>query len=286
MIIDCHSHAWSRWPYQPPVPDTEYRGRVEQLLFEMDLNGVDQAVLICAQIEHNPENNAYVAEQVSHHPSRLIQFADVDSAWSVTHHQPGAAGRLLEVIRQFPIRGFTHYLNEHDDGAWLASKDGLEFFALANDHKLIASLSCYPHQQAKLREVARAFPSLPILCHHLGWLRVGNASARENLNQVLESASCPNIHIKISGFAYASQLDWNFPYHDTLELVRVIYQHFGAQRLCWGSDYPVVRFFMTYRQALEVFRTHCDFVSEEDKTWILGKTFDGLMRSSLTTQLE
>lgn len=286
MIIDTHSHAWSRWPDQPPVPDEEHRGRVEQLLHEMDLNNVDQAVLICAQIEHNPENNAYVAEQVARHPARLIQFADVDSAWSATHQQPGAAGRLLEVIRQFPIRGFTHYLNEHDDGAWLASKDGLAFFAVAAEHKLIVSLSCYPHQQAKLREVARAFPSLPILCHHLGWLRVGNASAQENLNQVLESATCPNIHIKVSGFAYAAKLEWNFPYHDTLELVREIYKHFGAKRLCWGSDYPVVRFFMTYRQALEVFRTHCDFVSEEDKTWILGKTFQGLMGVVMTAQSE
>lgn len=275
MIIDTHSHAWSRWPYQPPVPDDGQRGRVEQLLYEMNLSGVDQAVLICAQIEHNPENNAYVAEQVARHRERLIQFADVDSAWSTTYHQPGAAGRLLEIIRRFPIRGFTHYLNEHDDGAWLASRDGLEFFALATEHKLIASLSCYPHQQAWLREVARAFPSLPILCHHLGWTRVGAASA-ENLNQVLESASCQNIYIKISGFAYAAKLEWNFPYHDALELVRAIYDRFGARRLCWG-DYPVVRSFMTYRQALEVFRTHCDFVSEDEKTWILGKTFHGLM---------
>ena len=274
MIIDSHTHAWSRWPYQPPVPDDEHRARVEQLLHEMDLNGVDQAVLICAQIERNLENNAYIAAQVKRFPDRLHQFADVDSSWSATHHQSGAAQRLLEIIGQYPIKGFTHYLNEHDDASWLASKDGLEFFAVANEHHLIASLSCYPHQQVMIRRVARAFPSLPILCHHLGWLGFG---AAENLIQVLESATCPNIYIKVSGFAYASKLEWDYPYHDTLELVRVIYQHFGARRMCWGSDYPVVRFFMTYRQALEVFRTHCDFVSEEDKTWVLGETFHGLL---------
>ena len=36
MILDSHTHAWPRWPYQPPVPDDESRGKVEQLLHEMD----------------------------------------------------------------------------------------------------------------------------------------------------------------------------------------------------------------------------------------------------------
>ena len=40
MIVDAHCHAWATWPYQPPVPDPESRGRIEQLLFEMDQNGV------------------------------------------------------------------------------------------------------------------------------------------------------------------------------------------------------------------------------------------------------
>ena len=71
MIIDSHCHAWTRWPYQPPVPDDEHRGKIEQLINEMDLNGVDQALLVCAQIDHNPENNAYIAEQVARFPTRL-----------------------------------------------------------------------------------------------------------------------------------------------------------------------------------------------------------------------
>jgi hypothetical protein len=38
-----------------------------------------------------------------------------------------------------------------------------------------------------------------------------------------------------------------------------------------------VRFHMTYRQALEAFRTHCTFVSDEDKERILGGTLEGLL---------
>ena len=109
-IIDSHSHAWETWPYEPPVPDPASRGRVEQLLFEMDVSGVAQAVLVSASIDHNPENNAYVAAQVRRYPERLHQFADIDCACSGTYHTPGAAARLRDAAAHYPIKGFTHYL--------------------------------------------------------------------------------------------------------------------------------------------------------------------------------
>ncbi len=277
MIIDSHCHAWERWPYQPPVPDDQSRGRIEQLLHEMDQHGVDQAVLICAQIDRNPDNNAYVADQTSLHPDRIHQFADVDSSWSPMYHTPGAADRLLEMLAKWPIRGFTHYLETHDDGGWLHSQEGIRLFQAAADHQLIVSIACQPHQQPAIRRIAERFPNVPILCHHLAGVKTGEDPPYPGLKEVLGSAAVPNVYIKISGFAYCSETDWNYPYADTLWILRTLYEHFGPHRMCWGSDYPVVRFFMTYRQSLEIVRTHCTFISEHDKRLILGGTLAGLL---------
>lgn len=279
MIIDSHCHAWTRWPYQPPVPDDEHRGKIEQLINEMDLNGVDQALLVCAQIDHNPENNAYIAEQITRFSPRLHQVVDLDSEWSATYHTPGASERFKKMVNQWPIKGFTHYLAPKDDGAWLYSDEGQKLFQVAADHNLIASISCLPQQQPAIRQVAERFPSVKILCHHMGWVKAEETS-RDGLKQVLESAKLPNIYIKLSGFAYATNIDWNFPYADTHDIVRAEYEHFGPQRMCWGSDYPVVRFFMTYRQALEAFRYHCSFIAEADKEWILGRTLEQILSSN------
>lgn len=277
MIIDSHCHAWTRWPYTPPVPDDEHRGKIEQLINEMDLNGVDQALLVCAQIDHNPENNAYIAEQVQRFAPRLHQVVDLDSEWSPTYHTAGASERLKQMLDQWPIKGFTHYLKPEDDGAWLYGDEGQKLFQVAVDHNLIASISGLPSHQAAIRRVAERFPSVKILCHHIGWVKAGEGPSGEGLRQVLESAKFPNIYIKLSGFAYATSINWNFPYTDTHYIVRAEYEHFGAQRMCWGSDYPVVRFFMTYRQALEAFRYHCNFISEADKEWILGRTLAAIL---------
>ena len=75
----------------------------------------------------------------------------------------------------------------------------------------------------------------------------------------------------MSGFHYVSAVSYGFPYPDCAPIVRGLYEHFGPNRLCWGSDYPVVRKDMTYRHAIEAFRTHCDFIPVEHRSQILGQ---------------
>jgi L-fuconolactonase len=283
MIIDSHCHAWLRWPYQPPVPDHESRGRVEQLLFEMDQNGVDRAVIVCARIEHNPDNNEYVAEQVKKYPDRLVQFADVDCFWWPTYRTPGAADRLAETAERLSLSGFTHYLSPKDDADWLVSDEGMAFFGVAAERKLIASICCYPQHQWAIRQIAERYPTLPILIHHLGMIKGDEPPPHHGLNEVLASARYPNIFLKLSGFYYSASVKWDYPYWEVHWIVRTLYQHYGAHRMCWGTDYPVVRRHMTHRQSLECFRTHCSFVPEGDKALILGETLNRLLETRVVS---
>jgi L-fuconolactonase len=278
MIIDSHCHAWTYWPYEPPVPDPESRGRVEQLLFAMDQSGVDRAMIVCARIDHNPENNEYIAEQVKRFPDRLYQVADVDCSWWPTYHTPGAAARLNETADRFSLVGFTHYLAGDDDGSWLVTDEGMDFFRAAANRNLLASISCAPHHLAPLRQVAAAFPSLPILIHHMGMVKAAERWPHPKLQELLRCVQLPNMYVKVSGFAYAATVKWDFPYSETLWLVRTLYENFGPDRLCWGSDYPVVRQFMTYQQSLEAFRTHCTFVTPADQELILGNSLYRLLQ--------
>ena len=201
MIIDSHSHAWPRWPYEPPVPDSDSRGRIEQLLHEMDRNGVDQAVLVCARIDHNPDNNDYIFECAKQYPGRIIQFADVDCSWTDTYHTPGAADRLAEAADKYALKGYTHYFRGDDDGSWFFTDEGdSDSFQTTADRGLIASLAMGPQLQAPLRKLAAQFPSITFLCHHMAGARAGEEPPYPNLKEILVSASTPNINIKMSGF--------------------------------------------------------------------------------------
>jgi len=273
-ILDSHCHAWRRWPYQPPVPDEESRGTIEQLLYEMDGNGVSQALVVCAAIDLNPDNLAYVASAREQHPGRLHVVADLDCTWSTTYHAPGSADRLRALDDRHELAGFTHYFRELNDG-WLLSDEAEALFAVAGERRLVASLAVGPSWQADLRQIARRHPDVPVLCHHLGDLRPGDAGG---LDEVLASAAVPNIYVKASGFHYASARGWDAPWPDALEMLGRIYDAYGPSRLCWGSDFPASKRFCTFRQSLEAVRSHCPFLTPDDLRQVLG----GTLRAVLT----
>jgi L-fuconolactonase len=243
----------------------------------MDTNSVDKAIVICAELGAGTANNDYVAAQTEKHPGRLIQFADVDSSWSPLYHSPGSADRLESAVAKWPMRGITHYLKDEDDGSWLHSDEGCAFLRVPTDKRLALSLRCLPHQHRAIRKAAGMFPDLPIICHHLGQVKAAEEPPYRDLKEVLLSAKLCNIYIKISGFPYGSERDWDFPYADLHRVIRAQYEHYGPDRLCWGSDYPMVLGYMTYRQSIEVLRTHCSFIPDEHRELILGENMNGLL---------
>jgi predicted TIM-barrel fold metal-dependent hydrolase len=279
MIIDSHCHAWTTWPYDASVPDPDSRGRIEQLLFEMDRNGVDRAILICARIDFNPDNNEYVAEAARRHPDRIVPFPDIDCSWSPEYHTLGAVDRLRAAADRWPIAGFTHYVAEANDG-WFVGEEGDAFFALAADRNLIASLAVGPAWFEDVGRLAAAHPTLPILLHHQGMVRAVDGLDSADLRGLLALAPHRNVGVKVSGFYYGSRDKAEYPYPEQVEVFERIYGAFGARRLTWGSDFPVSPWVAcTYAQTLDVVRRHCPFVSEADLALIMGDTMAGLLET-------
>ena len=97
------------------------------------------------------------------------------------------------------------------------------------------------------------------------------------LEDILQSAALDNIHVKLSGFHYVAPIAWEYPYPESRFVARALYEHFGPDRLHWGSDYPVLRRAATYRQALEAVRTHCDFILPADLPRVLGDSLEALL---------
>lgn len=284
MIADSHCHAWRRWPYDARVPDPGHRGSVEALLYEMDVNGVDRAAVVCARIGAdvgpdfaNDDNNDYVAAAARRHPDRLVAVADVDSTWRPEHHRPGAAGRLRDAADRYELTAFTHYVHDENDG-WFRTDDGQEFFTTAAELGLAASLALWPAWFADLRAVAVANPGLPLLVHHLGMVRLDTPHFDAELAALLDLADLPNVYVKVSGFHYVSTPAWGMPYTAAREqLLRPIAEAFGAERLTWGSDFPAARQHLTYTQSLAVVRDHTPWWSADERALVLGGTLDRLL---------
>jgi L-fuconolactonase len=285
-ILDSHCHAWRRWPYPPLVPDEDTRGTMDQLLYEMDANGVQEAAVVCARIDNNADNVDYVAFARDRHPTRLHVIADLDCHWSEHYHRPGSAERLRALDDAYHLAGFTHYVRGDNDG-WLASEEAEAVFSLAEERNLLVSLAATPRWLADLRIVARRHPGATVLLHHLAGLRTvsalgGTASAlaqqEEALAELARAAAVPNIMVKVSGFHYASADAWDYPWQEAVQLFERLFELFGPDRLCWGSDFAASRRYCTYRQSLEVARSRCPFLADADRQKLLGGTLRSILK--------
>lgn len=275
MIVDAHVHVWQAWPYQPPVPDPRTRAQAEQVLHEMDRAGVERAVVICAAIGENPRNADYAFEAAERHAGRFVVFPDLECRWAPDFRQPGAVRRLEAALGRWPFCGFSTYLTEAEDGAWLTSEEGRAFFGLAAERGLIASLSVMPHQMPAVGTLAGLFPVLTLICHHMGHL--GPRSATPNARAlVTDLARHHNVLIKMSGVGNLAAPEDEYPYARLSWIAETLKQAFGSDRLVWGSDYPVSRRHMTYAQALSMTRRHAPLAPHEREK-VLGGTMTRLL---------
>ncbi|MHA4816154.1 amidohydrolase family protein [Streptomyces aculeolatus] len=281
MIIDAHCHVWRRWPYTPDVPDPRRRGSVRALLYEMDQANVDRALVVCARIggtdrrTANPDNNHFVAAAVTRHPDRLAAVVDVDSRWSAEYHRPGAADRLAAAVTATGAVGVTHYLANEDDG-WLQTDEAKEFFRRAAALGLIVSLHAPPCWLRPLADLVSGVPDVPVLLHHQGLVTPGSPAFRADMQALEALAGVGDVYVKLSGFHYLTDRPWDFPYRDTRAVIRALLAAFGPGRLVWGSDYPVSRPHLTYRQSIEVIREHAD-LDRTDLDAVLGGTMAHLL---------
>jgi predicted TIM-barrel fold metal-dependent hydrolase len=60
-----------------------------------------------------------------------------------------------------------------------------------------------------------------------------------------------------------------YPYRNIHPYLRRVYDAFGPKRIFWGSD--ITRLPGSYRQAVTVITEEMPWLSEENKTWIMGR---------------
>lgn len=279
MILDAHCHVWERWPYQPPVPDAKTRASPEHLLFEMDQNGVEKAILIAAAIGDNPDNAEFAFAAAQKHAARFVVFPDLECFWSPAGGEGSAVGRLEKALGRWDFCGFTLYLGAEEDGSRLTDPEGAAFFDLAAETGLIASLSVLPRQIGPVIALARRLPRLTILLHHFAFLGPRSQTGPDTSAPVLAAAACPNIVVKYSGMGNVAAPESEYPYGELGWIPRQLAQAFGPDRIVWGSDWPVSRRHMTYRQSLSLLTRHGPFPAQDLRA-ATGETMSRLIAAA------
>jgi len=186
----------------------------------------------------------------------LRQQASASLVRSV-RHKPGGPSTLAEVGSRTTLMS---------DETWRRG------YALLAEHGLHFELQTPWWNLHEAVELARDFPETVLVINHSGVLLDREPSTIAGWTAALEAAAVlPNVVIKASGLCVQGEpwtVDLNR--HVVLEMVRI----FGADRVMFGSNFPVDGMFTTYADLLEGYREIVSSLSEaEQRAFFFGTAY-------------
>ena len=92
-------------------------------------------------------------------------------------------------------------------------------------------------------------------------------------------AQHPRVYVKVGAFYALGKK--KPPYTDLAPLIRRVLQAFGSRRLMWESDCPFQVVDHKYEESIALVRNHLDFLNNDDRDWILGRTAEKLLFSQI-----
>lgn len=271
MIIDSHLHVYaddeSQFPYvaggKPSRPAS-----VEYLLPIMDEAGVDKAVIV--QPRTYSWDNRYLADCIKRFPDRFTALGLVDPV------APEGPDQLEELVSQHGFSGLRLELGWEDDLDDFHGQDRWPLWERAQELGVAFGILGSAKDHSCVEPMAARFPGVSILLDHLNGLPLDPEKQVPLIEATARLAEYANVYVKVSNLQGKSQAE--YPFRDTYDLVKRIYDLYGPQRLLWGTDFPGVQAKCGYANAVELVRTHIPFFTEEEKEWLLHKTAEKVIR--------
>jgi L-fuconolactonase len=266
MITDAQVHIWApetpEKPYAKSEASQPHRSIPlghNELLTEMDGAGVQRCVLVPPTWEADRNDTSLEAARL--HPERFAVMGrlKIDALESRA---------LLATWKDQPhMLGIRMVFNHGRSREWLEDGTADWFWDAAEQHD-IPVMAFAPHAVPKLGAIAEGHPGLRMMIDHMGLstsLRGKPLDAA--VDQVIRMARLPNVAIKVS--ALPCYVDEAYPFPTLHPLIRHVVDAFGAQRCFWGTDLSHLP--CPYGQVVTLFTEELDFLSANDKEWIMGR---------------
>jgi predicted TIM-barrel fold metal-dependent hydrolase len=266
IIVDSQIHMWkASTPDRPWVPGTRPQlpepMTIERVVPMIDEAGVDRVVIVPPTLEG--ERVDYGQEAARRYPGRFSTMGHIRL------DDPGEARRLPAWREQPAVLGIR--LNIAGAQAKWLSDGTADWFWPAAEKAGTPIMFLTTGQLPLFGAIAERHPGLVLIIDHMG---ISSEALRNNMMQETVAAAAalaryPNVSVKLSSaplFAVEP-----YPFRDMTVHIRRLFDAYGPRRCYWGSDVTNSFAKCTYRQRVTHFTEELDFLSEDDKDWIMGR---------------
>ncbi len=235
-LIDAHSHSWggdlSRYPMvngqtardrDPPDYD------IETVLAREKAIGVSRVVLV-QHIGYFGFDSSYLTDAARAHPGTFAVVGAVDD-------RRADAPEAMQAAKAAGVKGFR--LRGVNTQSWLTSPVMGTIWSTAAEESLVLcpllrdSPDMSDDALLHIAEMCRRYPATSVCLDHMAHVRPGDP---RQLDRLMALSTFPGVTVKVSGL---NKFDAP-PYDRVIPQLVALLAAFGAGRLMWGSDMPVL----------------------------------------------
>ena len=267
MIIDSHFHCWqlarADYGWLTPALAPIYRDvRVEDWQAQAQAHGIGAGVLV--QAAPTDGETRFLLEQAQAHQGVLgvVGWADLLAS--------DAPRRIAHLARHPKLKGLRPMLHDNADADWILQPALAPALRAMAAHGLVFDALVRPVHLPRILTLARRHPALTIVVDHGAKPDIANGSWQPWADDLARIAAETSAVCKLSGLlteagpAPAADAARRWAQH--------VLASFGAQRVLWGSDWPVLELAGSYAgwwQETQALLAHCD---DAQRAAVLGGT--------------
>lgn len=267
--IDAHVHVWTpdrqRYPLAAGFADKDMAPpsfTPEELFALCRPEGVTRIVLI--QMSFYQYDNSYMLAMMRRHRGVFGGVAIIDE------NAPDVRRRMLALSEQ-GVRGFRLYAFKKNTAKWATSAGMREMWRTGAEAGLAMCCLANPDTLTDITRMCEAFPETPVVIDHFARIGMRGTVDQAELDQLLALSKFKHVHVKTSAFYALGRKQP--PYTDLGPMIRQLRDAYGVERLMWATDCPYQASAPhTYADSIALIRDRLDFLSAEDKRWMLRGT--------------
>jgi len=266
LVIDSHQHFWAYDPIQYPWMSDDMNvlrsnHLPEDLRPQLDRVGVDQTVVV--QARQTPEENEWVLGMAEEHPwiAGLVGWIDLQA--------DDVEDDLLKWRENPKFVAVRHVVHDEPDDQWLLKEKVVRGLKVLEKHDVPYDLLLRPQHLQYIPELIRQVPNLRMVIDHISKPFIADGTIDPWREEMAALAAYPQICCKVSGMI--TEADFNqWTAKDLSPYIEIVLEQFGAERLMYGSDWPVCRLAGNYSEVFASIQSGLKQLSANERVDVFG----------------
>ena len=266
MIIDSHQHFWKYNSVRDAwIDDTMEVIRKDFLPKDLkpilEENGVDGCIAV--QADQTETETEFLLACAAKYPfiKGVVGWVDLTAE--------NLEDRLIHYAANPLFKGIRHIVQAEKDD-YLLRTDVQSGIGKLAKHNLTYDILVFPKQLAAALALVQRFPEQQFVLDHIAKPNISAPMNNVWKDQITALSKCENVSCKLSGMVTETD---NFVFSDEVftPFMDHIFASFGANRVLYGSDWPVCLLATDYKTVFALINAYLEKQSTQIKAQVLGQ---------------